>query len=199
MSIASYNSSSVANTSSNLNVNSLTSVSSQIISASNQLVFGSGSTSTVVNVPTPSATRVLTVYDAGGNCEVELGIKDRLTFTSSSPSPSSVLASDSGKVIYVSAASTNVSLNMPALQAGLQYTFLVTGTLSGTVSINCPTTSLYGTLIGVSGTNVAKTAETTIILGAGCVAGDQVVLNYTASQVLFKATVANANDVTFSP
>ncbi len=90
----------------------------------------------------------------------------------------SLTAAQSGSIVNIGATSGALAIDLPAVAAGLDYEFLVSGSLaSGVTTITGTTACIKGPAVAMDVTAVVgagATAKTNVVLGTGSVIGDYV-------------------------
>jgi len=161
-------------------------------STANQLVLG-GAANVTINAPAPLASRVYSTYDAGINCNFNLGVPNQISLTASG-AQTTLLPSQSGSLIFVPLLTAAATMTLPVQSVpGLKYTFQVLTTqttaaitfttASGNVSgayvigsaalLKAPATSFTITNIATQGTSVTIVGDGTnwSIFGSSSVVG----------------------------
>lgn len=105
---------------------------------------------TTITAANPNSNRALAIQDVGGNCNVNLGIKTVVSINSSTGY--TVLATDSGSILNFGQPQANITVTMPAVQAGLYFEVIALSTADGThtATFVFPSGKLYGFIMGTA-------------------------------------------------
>ncbi len=154
-----------------LTTGTVTTQSINVTNNSNQVVFGTGQTTTL-DVKSPLSTITHSIPDTSFSCNVSLGInKFQFLFP-----PVTLLPEESGNNYRVNSVVPS-TVTLPFATDGLKYTFVVTGTIAGSYVITCQSAILYGSLLSSNGVAVVggniTTPQTLITLSPSAVIGDK--------------------------
>lgn len=122
--------------------------------ASNQILLmpvssGVTGTSIALNAVSPANNLVYTIPDVGSNSFFQLS-----NSRTAGISASTVLNSaGSGYLYYINSSASSVAITLPAVgQTGMNFEFIVAGSLSNAVTIGAGSAIIQGTLVGQTGT-----------------------------------------------
>lgn len=143
--------------------------------ASNQIVFNpsAGFTYSLNASSAPAASRVLSLYDPLGNCNIQLS---RVSVVPVSATGTTLAQTQSGSLITVANAGGAYGISLPAVANanGVSFTFVVKSTLAAAVTITAASAVCQMSAVtGDAGALTAQVNKTNIILGTGVVAGDK--------------------------
>jgi|SRR5580698_3473067 hypothetical protein len=151
----------------------------------------------LVATSAPLASRNCTLYDAGANSIVMLGIQPS-TIVSTTASLTSAL---SGYNILVQSAGA-YTISLPAPVTGLKFILRVGAALSGAVTIAATSAIVYGSVLSSDGTAVTggaiTAAKTNVILGTTASIGDIYEFYSTSALWHVQGVTAVHGSVTFS-
>lgn len=93
-----------------------------------------GSYAITLNAPTSvTAARSIAMYDPGANCNIQFGKKQ--VITTAAITPLAVTEAQSGSIFNVTVQAADIIAVLPAAAAGLEYKFILAGTLTNIFSI----------------------------------------------------------------
>ncbi len=134
----------------------------------NQLLLGTTNITTINSVA-PAASRVLSIQDPLGDCDIMLGRKKYVALPATGTT--GILATQSGSIFTMQQASGNCTINLPLPSTGLSFKFLVIATSNGsnTQAITATSAILFGNILGPGGADtdvLLINASTTLTLSA---------------------------------
>jgi hypothetical protein len=139
---------------------------------------GTAGNSYKMTISAPSAitaNRAISIIDPGSASTLRLGTKPTYTL-SANAAADTLTAAQSGYQIWIPAQAQAQTVTLPAVQAGLEYNFVMQGTAGQIVAIQGPANLMAGNLIVSAGAAAANALVS--------VAGNRRQVNFTATAVV---------------